>query len=60
MHRYWTLILLLGAVWGASYPFIKVAVEGGLEPVPLMCARTAIAVVVLFAYLVRTMGASSR
>ena len=57
MHRYWTLILLLGAVWGASYLFIKVAVEGGLEPAPLMCVPTAIAVVVLVAYLVRTMGA---
>jgi drug/metabolite transporter (DMT)-like permease len=57
VHRYWTLILLLGAVWGASYLFIKVAVEGGLEPAPLMCARTAIAVVLLFAYLVRTIGA---
>ena len=57
MQRYWTLILLLGSVWGASYLFIKVAVEGGLEPAPLMCARAAIAVVVLFAYLVRAMGA---
>ena len=56
MHRYWPLILLLGSVWGASYLFIKVAVEGGLEPAPLMCARTAIAVLVLFAYLARTMG----
>jgi drug/metabolite transporter (DMT)-like permease len=57
VQRYWILILLLGSVWGASYLFIKVAVEGGLEPAPLMCARAAIAVVVLFAYLVRTAGA---
>jgi drug/metabolite transporter (DMT)-like permease len=43
-------------VWGASYLFIKVAVEGELEPAPLICARAAIATVVLVAYLATTMG----
>ena len=57
MNRYWTLILVLAAVWGASYLFIKVAVEGGLEPSPLICARAAIAALVLFGFLARTMGA---
>ena len=57
MSRYWPLLLLLASVWGASYLFIKVAVEGGIEPAPLMCARAAIAAVVLLAYLVVTMGA---
>ena len=57
MNRYWTLILVLAAVWGASYLFIKVAVEGGLEPSPLMGARAAIAALVLFGFLARTMGA---
>ena len=56
MNRYATLILVLAAVWGASYLFIKVAVEGGLEPAPLMCARAGIAALVLFGFLVRTMG----
>ena len=56
MTRYWPLLLLLASVWGASYLFIKVAVEGGLEPAPLMCARTAIAASILLGYLVRTMG----
>jgi drug/metabolite transporter (DMT)-like permease len=56
VNRYWTLILVLAAVWGASYLFIKVAVEGGLEPAPLMCARAVIAAAVLFAYLAWTMG----
>ena len=56
MNRYWPLLLLLASVWGASYLFIKVAVEGGLEPAPLMCARAAIAAVVLFAYVVRSLG----
>ena len=57
MNRYWALIGVLAAVWGASYLFIKVAVEGGLEPAPLMCARATIAAVVLLGYLARTMGA---
>ena len=57
MNRYWPLLVFLAATWGASYLFIKVAVEGGLEPAPLMCARTTIAAGVLFGYLAATMGA---
>jgi drug/metabolite transporter (DMT)-like permease len=56
VSRYWPLLLLLASVWGASYLFIKVAVEGGLEPAPLMCARAAIAATILFAYVLRTLG----
>jgi drug/metabolite transporter (DMT)-like permease len=56
MRRYWPLLLLLASVWGASYLFIKVAVEGGLEPAPRMCARAAIAAAILLGYLVRTLG----
>jgi drug/metabolite transporter (DMT)-like permease len=56
VRRYWPLLLLLASVWGASYLFIKVAVEGGLEPAPLMCARAAIAAAILLGYLVRTLG----
>jgi drug/metabolite transporter (DMT)-like permease len=58
VNRYWPLLLLLASVWGASYLFIKVAVEGGLEPAPLMCTRAAIAAVVLLGYLATTIGAS--
>jgi drug/metabolite transporter (DMT)-like permease len=43
VSRYWPLLLLLASAWGASYLFIKVAVEGGFKPAPLMCARAAIA-----------------
>jgi drug/metabolite transporter (DMT)-like permease len=57
VNRYWALLLILAASWGASYLFIKVAVEGGLEPAPLMAARALIAAAVLFAYLATTMGA---
>ena len=56
MNRYWPLLLLLASVWGASYLFIKVAVDGGFEPAPLMCTRAAIGAAILFAYLARTMG----
>ena len=56
MTRYWPLILILAATWGASYLFIKVAVDGGLEPATLMAARTLIAAVVLLAYLAATLG----
>jgi drug/metabolite transporter (DMT)-like permease len=54
--RYWPLLLILASVWGASYLFIKVGVEGGLEPAPMMCARAAIAAVVLSGYVVRSFG----
>lgn len=56
MNRYGTLIFILAATWGASYLFIKVAVEGGLEPAPLMAARALIAAALLLAYLARTVG----
>ena len=56
MRRFWPLLLLLASVWGASYLFIKVAVEGGLEPAPLMCARAAIAALGLLGYVVRSLG----
>ena len=56
MNRYWPLLLLLASVWGASYLFIKVAVDGGFEPAPLMCTRAAIGAAILFWYLARTMG----
>jgi drug/metabolite transporter (DMT)-like permease len=56
MQRYWTLLLVLAGSWGASYLFIKVAVEGGLAPAPLMAARALIAGGVLFGYLAATLG----
>lgn len=56
MNRYWPLLFLLASVWGASYLFIKVAVDGGFEPAPLMCARAVIGAAILCGYLVRTLG----
>ena len=56
-RRYWPLILALASVWGASYLFIKVGVDGGLSPGALMFARALIAGTVLLAYLMVTLGA---
>src|SRR5207253_11035498 len=43
-QRYLPSVLVLAAVWGASYPFIKVGVRD-LQPPTLMCARLVIAFV---------------
>lgn len=58
-RSYWPLILLLAGLWGASYLFIKVGVDGGLSPGALMAARALLAAAVLFGYLVATLGAPS-
>jgi len=54
--RFWPLLLTLAAAWGASYLFIKVAVEGGLPPAPLMAGRALVAAVLLLAYLAHAFG----
>jgi drug/metabolite transporter (DMT)-like permease len=55
MRGYWQLLLVLSATWGASYLFIKVAVED-VEPAPMMAARLLIAASVLLGYLVAATG----
>ncbi len=55
MNRYWPMLILLAAVWGASYLFIKVAVEE-IEPAPLMAVRTLLAASVLLGYVVWRFG----
>ena len=57
MRSYWPLLFLLGAIWCASYLFIKVAVED-IEPAPMMATRTLVAGAILAAYLVVTLGRS--
>ena len=51
------MLLTLAAIWGASYLFIKVAVDDGIEPAPLMAVRLLGAATLLAAYLVRRLGA---
>ena len=55
MNRYAPMLLLLAAVWGASYLFIKVAVED-IEPAPMMAVRTLLAAAVLLGYLAWRFG----
>src|SRR4051812_13579678 len=46
-RRAWLLMGLLAALWGASYLFIKVALDDGLDPVFIVFARLALGAVVL-------------
>jgi drug/metabolite transporter (DMT)-like permease len=55
VNRYWPLLLLLAAIWGASFACIKFAVED-IEPAPLMAIRCLVAGVVLLGYLALTTG----
>jgi drug/metabolite transporter (DMT)-like permease len=55
VNRYWPMLLLLASVWGASYLFIKVAVDE-IEPAPMMAARTLLAAAVLIAFVVWRFG----
>jgi drug/metabolite transporter (DMT)-like permease len=45
-RRAWTLLLILGAIWGASYLFIKIGVRD-LSPAMVAWARIALAALVL-------------
>ncbi len=58
MRSYWPLIVLLASMWGASYLFIKVAVED-IPPAAMTDLRLLIAAVLLTAYLVQRTGAAS-
>jgi drug/metabolite transporter (DMT)-like permease len=55
VRSYWQLLLILSATWGASYLFIKVAVED-IEPAPMMTVRLLLAAAVLLAYLLVATG----
>ena len=57
MNRYWPMLLLLAGVWGASYLFIKVAVDE-IPPAPMMAVRTLLAAAVLLGYLAWRFGRS--
>ena len=55
MNRYWPSLILLAAIWGASYLFIKVAVDE-IAPAPMMAVRTLLAAAVLIGYVVWRFG----
>ena len=46
-RRDWIEFSVLSALWGASYLFIKVALEDGLSPAVIVFARTGLAALVL-------------
>jgi drug/metabolite transporter (DMT)-like permease len=52
-RRSLAMFLLLSAFWGASYLFIKVALEDGVAPWAIVSARTALAALVLVPLAVR-------
>jgi drug/metabolite transporter (DMT)-like permease len=53
--RYWPLLILLASMWGASYLFIKVAVED-IPPAAMTELRVLFAAILLAAYLVARIG----
>ena len=58
-QRYLPAVLLLAAIWGASYMFIKVA-DRDFEPPTLMALRLVIAFVPLFLFVAVTRGGAVR
>jgi drug/metabolite transporter (DMT)-like permease len=55
VNRYAPMLLVLAAVWGASYLFIKVAVDE-IAPAPMMAMRTLLAAAVLISYVLWRFG----
>jgi drug/metabolite transporter (DMT)-like permease len=56
VRGYVPLLLIVAAIWGASYLFIKVAVDE-IEPIPMMDLRLLLAAAVLVPFLVMRLGA---
>ena len=56
MRSYWPLILTLAAMWGASYLFIKLAVDD-IPPAAMTEIRVLLAGLLLFGYLAVRLGA---
>jgi drug/metabolite transporter (DMT)-like permease len=52
-RRAWLLMGLLAALWGASYLFIKVDLDNGLDPVFIVWARVALGALVLVPIAIR-------
>ena len=46
-RRAWLLLLALAALWGSSYMFIKVALDGGLSPTFIVWARCLLGALIL-------------
>ena len=57
-RRAWLLMALLAALWGASYLFIKVGLEDGVDPLFIVFARIALGAIVLVPLALRSGGLS--
>ena len=57
MRSYWPMILLLASMWGASYLFIKLAVDD-VPPAAMTEIRVLVAGLLLFGYLAWRIGAA--
>ncbi|MEY2516610.1 MAG: hypothetical protein QOJ89_3968 [bacterium] len=53
-RRAWLLMAILAALWGASYLFIKVALDDGVPPVFVVWSRIALGAAVLVAIALRS------
>ena len=53
-RRAWLLLTILAAVWGASYLFIKVALDDGVPPIFVVFSRVALGAAVLVALAARS------
>ena len=51
--RAWLSLSFTAALWGASYMFIKVALDGGLSEGFIICARTILGAAVLLPMAIR-------
>ena len=54
-RRNWILLLLLAALWGASYLFIKIGLDD-LSPAGIVFTRTALAALILMPVAIRRGG----
>jgi len=54
-RRNWILLLTLASMWGASYLFIKIALDD-LSPAAIVFTRTALAALVLMPFAIRSGG----
>lgn len=54
-RRNWILLLILAALWGASYLFIKIGLDD-LSPAGVVFSRTALAALVLLPFAIRAGG----
>lgn len=49
-RRAWSAFAAVSLIWGIPYLFIKIAVRGGMTPIPLAWGRVTIAAVLLLGY----------